>query len=101
MIVEGLCLLISTNRRDGPNATAYNERCLCKSVAWIECFFAKAARPEHRSKTLQRFFTDGFSAVEGHSPTAQVECRALFRFDFSQTNIVRETWAAACRRLIS
>src|SRR6185369_3927100 len=101
MILERRGFDIFSNWPNELAAPADNQRSLCQSIAGIECLFAKTARCKCFSEALERFSTHGLGAVKGNTPTTQVERGALFRADFSQTEIVSEIWTTTRSRFVA
>src|SRR5215211_9026067 len=60
-------------------------------------FGFEAARCERFGKSLERLGANGFGAVEGHFPTAEIELRTLLFGHLPGAEIVREVWTATRR----
>src|SRR5947208_12219828 len=85
------------NRGRAFRAAGDNERRLRQAITGIECLQAKSARRERCRKVLRRLRPDRLGAAKSDLPMAQIECRALFRRDLLNAQIVGEMRAAAGR----
>src|SRR5690348_9559184 len=87
-----------TDRRTRLYRPRYHQRRFRESVARIKRLATKTARLKRGGKSFERLDADRLGAVERDSPTAQVECRALFGVRLAHAQLVREVWCTARRR---
>ena len=90
------CASKSADHRWGCSVAAgHHQGCLCQAITGVKRLPAEATRLEGRGKPLQSGGMDGLGAVEGHMPTAQIECSPLLGSDLAYTEVIGEIRAAA------
>src|SRR5262249_51877587 len=95
VVVERIGLELFHDWRPNLRAACDKQSGLGQPVAREEGFAPEAARPKSLGEQLQRLRTDGLGAVEGDTPTAQVESGARLGSGLPRAHLVGEVRAAA------
>src|SRR5215510_2467003 len=82
------------------STTGNFESRFCKSIGWITCAAAKSARAKSGNETFECFPANRLRSVVSHTPTAEIECRALVYSDSAHAQIVSKVRPSAVCHLI-